>query len=142
MEKTLVLIKPDAFALHYSGDIIKRYEQEGFRIVGMKLLKMDERLASIHYAEHIGRPYYGDLVGFMTSAPLIALVLEGEMPLPASVNCMARPIRQRLLKGQSASSMRLMAVVMPYMHQTAPKAPNGKFTFSSTKRKFSMVSTR
>ncbi len=78
MEKTLVLIKPDAFAKHHSGDIIKRYEQEGFRIVGMKLLKMDERLASIHYAEHIGRPYYNDLVGFMISAPLIAMVLEGE----------------------------------------------------------------
>ena len=53
MEKTLVLIKPDAFAKHYSGDIIKRYEEEGFRIVAMKLMKMDERLASIHYAEHI-----------------------------------------------------------------------------------------
>ncbi|MBE6075079.1 MAG: nucleoside-diphosphate kinase [Selenomonas ruminantium] len=78
MEKTLVLIKPDAFSKHYSGDIIKRYEQEGFRIVAMKLLKMDERLASIHYEEHIGRPYYNDLVSFMTSAPLIALVLEGE----------------------------------------------------------------
>ncbi|WP_295158652.1 nucleoside-diphosphate kinase [Selenomonas sp. AE3005] len=78
MEKTLVLIKPDAFAKHHSGDIIKRYEQEGFRIVGIKLLKMDERLASIHYAEHIGRPYYNDLVSFMTSAPLIAMVLEGE----------------------------------------------------------------
>ena len=78
MEKTLVLIKPDAFAKHHSGDIIKRYEQEGFRIVGMKLLKMDERLASIHYAEHIGRPYYNDLVSFMTSAPLIAMVLEGK----------------------------------------------------------------
>ena len=78
MEKTLVLIKPDAFAKHYSGDIIKRYEEEGFRIVGMKLMKMDERLASIHYAEHIGQYYYEDLVGFMTSAPLIALVLEGE----------------------------------------------------------------
>lgn len=78
MEKTLVLIKPDAFSKHYSGDIIKRYEAEGFRIVAMKLLKMDERLASIHYAEHIGRPYYKDLVAFMTSAPLIAMVLAGD----------------------------------------------------------------
>ncbi len=78
LEKTLVLIKPDAFSKHYSGDIIKIYEKEGFRIVAMKLLKMDERLASIHYAEHIGRPYYEDLVGFMTSAPIIAMVLEGE----------------------------------------------------------------
>jgi len=78
MEKTLVLIKPDAFAKHYSGDIIKRYENEGFRIVAMKLLQMTEKIASKHYAEHIGRPYYDDLVGFMTSAPLIAMVLEGE----------------------------------------------------------------
>ena len=78
MEKTLVLIKPDAFSKHYSGDIIKRYEQEGLRIVAMKLLQMDERLASIHYAEHIGRPYYSALTGFMTSGPIIAMVLEGE----------------------------------------------------------------
>lgn len=77
-EKTLVLIKPDAFSKHCSGDIIRIYEQEGFRIVAMKLLKMDERLASIHYGEHIGRPYYEDLVGFMTSAPIIAMVLEGQ----------------------------------------------------------------
>ncbi len=78
MEKTLVLIKPDAFSKHYSGDIIKRYEQEGLRIVAMKLMQMDERLASIHYEEHIGRPYYNDLVGFMTSGPIVAMVLEGE----------------------------------------------------------------
>ncbi len=78
MEKTLVLIKPDAFANHYSGDIIKRYESEGFRIVAMKLMQMTERIASKHYAEHIGRPYYEGLVEFMTSAPLIAMVLEGE----------------------------------------------------------------
>lgn len=78
MERTLVLVKPDAFAKHHAGDIIKRYEEEGFRILAMKLLKMDERLASIHYEEHIGRPYYKDLVGFMTSGPIIAMVLEGE----------------------------------------------------------------
>lgn len=78
MEKTLVLIKPDAFAKHYTGDIIKRYENEGFRIVAMKLMQMTEKIASKHYAEHIGRPYYEDLVSFMTSAPLIAIVLEGE----------------------------------------------------------------
>ena len=78
MERTLVLIKPDAFAKHYSGDIIKRYESEGFRVVAMKLMRMTEKIASKHYVEHIGRPYYDDLVSFMTSAPLIALVLEGD----------------------------------------------------------------
>lgn len=78
LEKTLVLIKPDAFRKHYSGDIIKRYESEGLSILAMKLMKMDEKIASKHYMEHIGRPYYEDLMGFMTSGPIIAMVLEGE----------------------------------------------------------------
>jgi len=78
MEKTLVLIKPDAFGKRHSGDILRIYEQEGFRIVGMKLLQMTRKLAAQHYVEHIGRPYYDGLVEFMTSAPLVALVLEGE----------------------------------------------------------------
>ena len=78
MEKTLVLIKPDAFAGHHVGDIIKIYEEHDLRIAAMKLLKMDERLASIHYAEHIGRPYYEGLVNFMTSGPIVAMVLMGE----------------------------------------------------------------
>ena len=78
MEKTLVLIKPDAFAKGHSGDILKRYEDEGFKIIAAKVMQMDERLAASHYAEHIGRPYYDELVKFMTSAPLMALVLGGE----------------------------------------------------------------
>lgn len=78
MEQTLVLIKPDAFSKHHVGAIIDRYEKEGFRILAMKLLKMDARLASIHYMEHIDRPYYGDLSGFMTSGPIVAMVLAGE----------------------------------------------------------------
>ena len=78
MEKTLVLIKPDAFADGHSGDIIKRYEDEGFKIVAMKLMHMTPSIAAKHYVEHIGRPYYDGLVEFMTSAPLIAMVLKGE----------------------------------------------------------------
>lgn len=78
MEKTLVLIKPDAFRGKHCGDIIKIYEEKGLNILAMKMLQMDEKLASKHYAEHIGRPYYEDLMGFMTSGPIIAMVLEGE----------------------------------------------------------------
>ena len=78
MEKTLVLIKPDAFADGHSGKIIARYEAEGFKIVALKLMKMTPSIAAKHYVEHIGRPYYEGLVEFMTSAPLIAMVLEGE----------------------------------------------------------------
>lgn len=83
MERTLVLIKPDAFRKHYTGDIIKRYESEGFHILAMKMLKMTKELAAKHYEEHIGRSYYEDLEGFMTSGPIIAIVLEGEDAIAA-----------------------------------------------------------
>ena len=77
MEKTLVLIKPDAVRGKHIGDIVKIYEEKGLKILAMKMLQMDEKLASKHYEEHIGRPYYDDLMGFMTSGPIIAMVLEG-----------------------------------------------------------------
>lgn len=78
MEKTLVLIKPDAVRAKHIGDIIKIYEEKGLEILAMKMLKMDEKLASKHYEEHIGRDYYDDLMGFMTSGPIVAMVLQGE----------------------------------------------------------------
>lgn len=77
-ERTLVLIKPDAFAAKHTGDIIKHYEDAGLNIRAMKLMKMTDRIASIHYAEHIERPFYPELAEFMTSAPIVAMVLEGE----------------------------------------------------------------
>ena len=78
MEKTLVLIKPDAFAANHTGDILKLYEDAGFKIVAAKVMKMTDALAAKHYAEHIDRPFYAPLVEFMTSAPLMALVLSGD----------------------------------------------------------------
>jgi len=78
MEKTLVLIKPDAFGKNHAGDILKLYEDAGFKIVAAKVMKMTPELAAKHYVEHIGRPYYPALVEFMTSAPLMALVLGGD----------------------------------------------------------------
>lgn len=78
MEKTLVLIKPDAFGKGHSGDIIKRYEDEGFKIVAAKVMQMDKKIAAIHYAEHREKNFYNSLVEFMTSAPLMALILSGK----------------------------------------------------------------
>lgn len=78
MESTLVLIKPDAFGKDYAGKIVARYEAEGLKLQAMKLMKMTPELAAKHYAEHVGKPFYPSLVEFMTSGPLVAMVLAGE----------------------------------------------------------------
>ena len=78
MEKTLVLIKPDAFKNKHCGDIIKIYEKNGLDILALKMLQMDNKIAAKHYEEHVGRPYYDELMEFMTSAPLVAMILQGE----------------------------------------------------------------
>jgi nucleoside-diphosphate kinase len=77
MDRTLILVKPDAFARGLTGEIVARFERKGLRIVALKHMQMDKDLASQHYAEHEGKPFFGELVDFITSGPLIAMVLEG-----------------------------------------------------------------
>jgi nucleoside-diphosphate kinase len=77
MERTLILVKPDAFARNLSGEIISRFERKGLRIVALKHMVVGEDLAKQHYAEHTERPFFGELVAFITSGPVVALVLEG-----------------------------------------------------------------
>jgi nucleoside-diphosphate kinase len=78
VERTLVLIKPDAVQRALAGEILARLEQRGLKIVEAKLLTVDRGLAEEHYAEHAEKPFFGELVEFITSAPTLALVLEGE----------------------------------------------------------------
>ena len=77
MDKTLILVKPDAFARGLTGEIIARFERKGLRIAAMQHMTLDEAKAKQHYAEHEGKPFFGELVDFITSGPLVALVLEG-----------------------------------------------------------------
>lgn len=77
-ERTLVLIKPDAVSEHHTGDIIKMYESEGLTILALKMLDMDVKLAHQHYFEHINKPYFPELLDFMQSGPIVAMVLEGD----------------------------------------------------------------
>lgn len=78
MEKTLSIIKPDAVAKGYIGKIIDRFESNGLRIAGMKKIQLSEKQAQDFYAVHKERPFYADLVKFMTSGPVVVMVLEGE----------------------------------------------------------------
>ena len=84
MERTLILVKPDAFARGLTGEIIARFERKGLRIVALKYMQMQEDLAKQHYAEHDGKPFFGELVEFITSGPLVAMVLEGEQAVVAA----------------------------------------------------------
>jgi nucleoside-diphosphate kinase len=77
-EKTLVLLKPDAMQRKLAGEILRRFENRGLDIRAAKLLTVDRELADRHYAEHREKPFFGELVAFITSAPTLALVLEGE----------------------------------------------------------------
>lgn len=77
MDRTLILVKPDAFARGLTGEIIARFERKGLAIVALGHMTVTRELAERHYAEHAERPFFGELVQFITSGPLVAMVLEG-----------------------------------------------------------------
>lgn len=78
IERTLSIVKPDAVAKNLIGKIYSRFEEAGLKIVAAKMLQLDEEKAGGFYAEHKGRPFYNDLIAFMTSGPVVVQVLEGE----------------------------------------------------------------
>ena len=84
MERTLILVKPDAFSAGLTGEIISRFERKGLRIVAMRLMTMDTEMAREHYGEHEGKPFFDELVEFITSGPLVAMVLEGDQAVVAA----------------------------------------------------------
>jgi nucleoside-diphosphate kinase len=84
VDRTLILVKPDAFARGLTGEIIARFERKGLRIVALKHMTVTEDLAKQHYAEHEGKPFFGELVAFITSGPIVAMVLEGDQAITAA----------------------------------------------------------
>jgi nucleoside-diphosphate kinase len=84
MDRTLILVKPDAFARNLTGEIIARFERKGLGLAALKQMQLDESTAKEHYAEHDGKPFFGELVEFITSGPLVAMVLEGQDAVKAA----------------------------------------------------------
>jgi len=78
VQRTLVLCKPDAVQRGLVGRIISRFEEKGLKVVGMKMLSVDEELARRHYQEHVQKPFFPELVAFITSSPIVAMAIEGE----------------------------------------------------------------
>ena len=86
MERTFIMIKPDGVQRHLTGEIIHRFESKGFTLVGLKMMKVSRDLAEKHYAVHRERPFFNNLIEFITSAPVIAMVWEGESVVAAARN--------------------------------------------------------
>ena len=90
MERTLVLVKPDGVQRGLIGSIISRLEQRGLKLVGLKLIQVDDALARKHYGEHVDRPFFRGLVDFITSAPVVAMVWESNDAVEAVRNTMGQ----------------------------------------------------
>jgi nucleoside-diphosphate kinase len=84
MERTLILVKPDAYARNLSGEILARFERKGLRPIALRVMTMTTEIAERHYAEHAERPFFGELVAFITSGPLVAIVFEGDSAISAA----------------------------------------------------------
>jgi nucleoside-diphosphate kinase len=84
LERTLILVKPDAFARGLTGEVIARFERKGLRIVALRHMRIERELAEQHYAEHADKPFFGELVEFITGGPLVAMVLEGHEAIGAA----------------------------------------------------------
>jgi len=88
MERTLIIAKPDAVQRGLIGEIIKRFERRGLRIIGMKFIQMSRELAEQHYGVHVGKPFYEGLVNYITSGPVVVMALEGTDAITAARNTM------------------------------------------------------
>jgi nucleoside-diphosphate kinase len=84
LDRTLILVKPDAFERGLTGEIVARFERKGLKIVAMKHMVVQRDQAEEHYAEHKEKPFFGDLVDFITGGPLVAMVLEGHEAVKAA----------------------------------------------------------
>jgi nucleoside-diphosphate kinase len=84
VDRTLILVKPDAFARGLTGEILARFERKGLRLVALEKQQLSRATAETHYAEHKERPFFGELVDFITSGPLVAAVLEGHEAVTAA----------------------------------------------------------
>lgn len=84
MDRTLILVKPDAFARGLTGEILARFERKGLEVAALRHMTVTRELAERHYAEHAERPFFGELVDFITSGPIVAMVLEGHEAVRAA----------------------------------------------------------
>ena len=125
MERTLVLIKPDAVQRGLIGEITSRLENKGLRIAGIKLMRVSEELAGSHYGEHADKPFFGSLVSFITSSPIVALALDGENAVGVVRNLMGATNPQDAASGTIRGDLGL-SIGMNLIHGSDSATSAGK----------------
>lgn len=88
MERTYLMVKPDGVQRNIAGEIVSRFERRGFKIVGLKMFKITREQAEKHYGEHAGKPFFASLVDYITSGPVVAMVIEGRSAISAARDMM------------------------------------------------------
>jgi nucleoside-diphosphate kinase len=99
IQKTFLMVKPDGVQRSIIGEVISRFEKKGFQLVGAKLMHISQELAETHYGEHKEKPFFGELVKFITSGPVFAMVWEGENVISVSRQMMGKTNPQEALPG-------------------------------------------
>ncbi|TCT25577.1 nucleoside diphosphate kinase [Melghiribacillus thermohalophilus] len=99
MEKTFLMVKPDGVQRNLIGEVVSRFEKKGFQLVGAKLMQVSKELAEKHYEEHKDKPFFGELVDFITSGPVFAMVWEGENVIATARQMMGKTNPQEALGG-------------------------------------------
>lgn len=112
MEQTYVMVKPDGVERGLIGEIVTRIERKGLKLVAGKLMQIDRELAEKHYAEHIGKPFFEDLIGFITSGPVFAMVLEGDGAITTARRMMGKTNPLEADPGRFAQIMRYILIEM------------------------------
>ena len=132
MDRTLILVKPDAFARHLTGEIIARFERKGLQLAALKMMTVDEPTAKRHYAEHEGKPFFDGLVEFITSGPVVAMILEGANAVAAARQIIGAtdPARRRR-PARSAATTRSRCGATSSTARTPPSPPRARSRSSS-----------
>lgn len=130
MEKTFIMVKPDGVQRQLIGDILSRFERKGLQLAGAKLMRVTEQMAEKHYAEHQGKPFFGELVEFITSGPVFAMVWEGENVIEVTRQLIGKTNPKEALLVRFGEIMACLSGKTSSTALILSKVQNARLTFS------------
>jgi len=134
MEQTFLMVKPDGVQRNLIGEIVHRFERKGFKLAGAKLMMVSEDLAENHYAEHKERPFFGELVEFITSGPVFAMVWEGENVISTARDMMGKTNPAEAAAGTVRGDYGVTVGKISFTDRIPVKVQKEKSAYSFTKK--------